>query len=922
MASVRGARLEPARRQGRALGARQLTAWSSWEGYRSSGGTIGVWLNAYGIKTGEANARLVCPPLRKQEKKRAFVGGAEAVAGGAGLYIGRAAARPSRGGAGGSLLGAAGAGLGPGTYAVLQVSWKLFCPSLSAAALYPFVPALVALIRSRVNKILHAFQLGDWPYLLTSPAAKLAGSRGASDVGLRAWRESKRDDAGGPSQEVHRARRNNSAVCFYEDPADKKLKLHILWDELKSQKLADCQWLGGPKGKGYAELTNAFGDTTYGDLEARPLQYYSSTVVPFRRVPCAAEPRPGTAGWQDGRELDLPGLSLHRRRPHLTSNCRAAGAAHHRQRVGVVGGHEHEQCSRCSVGIVVGACHSLAAVAAELGGKPSVQHSLMMQLVQEVTDRVAGGVKRQAETVQEQRQQQATRAIEAQVPPPRRRHQRSLRGVSAAATAGRASESSDPSLWQPCETVCALMQSPPAWVVAATIRHIIEAALKIGKISEKAVDGDITAAATAAIDYNLPDRSPVLISTHCRDFSRRRHCPIPYSCHIPYSHQSKPRESDQHSDSSDTVRCSVWRAKNGEAKAAQHGWGAMARWPSRRTCLPPQAAEAAASAAVTAAASWRIRRAYYNLTTLMQPKRRTKAPPPPGFAAIAAAAAAATTGRPTYTLSQLQLPLPLHLQETQQLRLLGPLLSKEQPRNSLVPMYGDGASRAAPAPTSWPGGESQEQSTSVVVDIIDGGVDAIYYICRCISVYTQQLEVAAASESAAVQCTDGSKVTQVSNNGGGAARRSKSHSAPGLRAAGTTAVDSAKELGLNTSTIPRSFSLLPGLLRERPGRPLVLVDATMPLQPPKSAIRFRWMLVVVMVVVVVVVVVGAEPEKVANLASQKSAHPRVMRRMHEGGTAGLVALAIHPGQGGSAHWHEQIVHACGGGRGGGSGGMC
>ncbi|EFJ40881.1 hypothetical protein VOLCADRAFT_107945 [Volvox carteri f. nagariensis] len=77
---------------------------------------------------------------------------------------------------------------------------------------------------------------------------------------------------------------NNSAVCFYEDPADKKLKLHILWDELKSQKLADCQWLGGPKGKGYAELTNAFGDTTYGDLEARPLQYYSSTVVPFRRM--------------------------------------------------------------------------------------------------------------------------------------------------------------------------------------------------------------------------------------------------------------------------------------------------------------------------------------------------------------------------------------------------------------------------------------------------------------------------------------------------------------------------------------------------------------------------------------------------------------------------------------------------------------
>ncbi|EFJ42651.1 hypothetical protein VOLCADRAFT_97238 [Volvox carteri f. nagariensis] len=77
---------------------------------------------------------------------------------------------------------------------------------------------------------------------------------------------------------------NNSAVCFYEDPADKKLKLHILWDELKSQKLADCQWLGGPNGKGYAELTNAFGDTTYGDLEARPLQYYSSTVVPFRHV--------------------------------------------------------------------------------------------------------------------------------------------------------------------------------------------------------------------------------------------------------------------------------------------------------------------------------------------------------------------------------------------------------------------------------------------------------------------------------------------------------------------------------------------------------------------------------------------------------------------------------------------------------------
>ncbi|PNW84873.1 hypothetical protein CHLRE_03g161900v5 [Chlamydomonas reinhardtii] len=77
---------------------------------------------------------------------------------------------------------------------------------------------------------------------------------------------------------------SNSAVCFYEDPADKKLKLHILWDELKSQKLSDCQWLGGPNGNGYAELTNAFGDTTYGDLEARPLQYYSSTVVPFRRV--------------------------------------------------------------------------------------------------------------------------------------------------------------------------------------------------------------------------------------------------------------------------------------------------------------------------------------------------------------------------------------------------------------------------------------------------------------------------------------------------------------------------------------------------------------------------------------------------------------------------------------------------------------
>ncbi|KAG2440234.1 hypothetical protein HXX76_004346 [Chlamydomonas incerta] len=77
---------------------------------------------------------------------------------------------------------------------------------------------------------------------------------------------------------------DNSAVCFYEDPADEKLKLHILWDELKSQKLADCQWLGGPKGKSYAELINAFGDTTYGDLEARPLQYYSSTVVPFRRV--------------------------------------------------------------------------------------------------------------------------------------------------------------------------------------------------------------------------------------------------------------------------------------------------------------------------------------------------------------------------------------------------------------------------------------------------------------------------------------------------------------------------------------------------------------------------------------------------------------------------------------------------------------
>ncbi|EFJ42665.1 hypothetical protein VOLCADRAFT_97267 [Volvox carteri f. nagariensis] len=63
-------------------------------------GMIGVWLNAYGIKMGEANSRLVCPPLWKQEKKRAFVGGAEAVAGGAGLYIGRAAARPSRGRAG------------------------------------------------------------------------------------------------------------------------------------------------------------------------------------------------------------------------------------------------------------------------------------------------------------------------------------------------------------------------------------------------------------------------------------------------------------------------------------------------------------------------------------------------------------------------------------------------------------------------------------------------------------------------------------------------------------------------------------------------------------------------------------------------------------------------------------------------------
>ncbi|EFJ39412.1 hypothetical protein VOLCADRAFT_108646 [Volvox carteri f. nagariensis] len=85
-----------ARRQGRAPGARQLTAWRSWEGNRSSGGVIGVWLNAYGIKTGEANSRLVCPSLWKQEKK-AFIGGVEAVARGAGLYIGRAAARPSHG---------------------------------------------------------------------------------------------------------------------------------------------------------------------------------------------------------------------------------------------------------------------------------------------------------------------------------------------------------------------------------------------------------------------------------------------------------------------------------------------------------------------------------------------------------------------------------------------------------------------------------------------------------------------------------------------------------------------------------------------------------------------------------------------------------------------------------------------------------
>ncbi|EFJ40878.1 hypothetical protein VOLCADRAFT_107942 [Volvox carteri f. nagariensis] len=103
MASVRGAWLEPARRQGQAPGALQLTAWRLWEGNRSPGVTIGVWLNAYGIKMGEANSR-----LRKQEKKRAFVRGAEAIAGGAGLYIGRAAVRPSRGRAGGSLLGAAG----------------------------------------------------------------------------------------------------------------------------------------------------------------------------------------------------------------------------------------------------------------------------------------------------------------------------------------------------------------------------------------------------------------------------------------------------------------------------------------------------------------------------------------------------------------------------------------------------------------------------------------------------------------------------------------------------------------------------------------------------------------------------------------------------------------------------------------------
>ncbi|EFJ40879.1 hypothetical protein VOLCADRAFT_99253 [Volvox carteri f. nagariensis] len=80
-------------------------------------------------------------------------------------------------------------------------------------------------------------------------------------------------------------------------------------------------------------------------------------------------------------------------------------------------------------------------------GKQHLHRPSEMQLVQEVTDRVAGGAKRQAEATQEQRQ-------------------------------------------------------------AATIRHIIEAALKIVKISKKAVDGDITAAATTAIDYNLPDRSP------------------------------------------------------------------------------------------------------------------------------------------------------------------------------------------------------------------------------------------------------------------------------------------------------------------------------------------------------------------------------------------------------------------------------
>ena len=77
---------------------------------------------------------------------------------------------------------------------------------------------------------------------------------------------------------------DNSAVCFYEDPADKRLKLHIVWDELKSQKLCDCQWLGGIKGGSHDALVKAFGDKTYGALEAQPLLFYDSKVVPFRRV--------------------------------------------------------------------------------------------------------------------------------------------------------------------------------------------------------------------------------------------------------------------------------------------------------------------------------------------------------------------------------------------------------------------------------------------------------------------------------------------------------------------------------------------------------------------------------------------------------------------------------------------------------------